>query len=135
MTDTQTGHINSGEEVENTLDSKNNIDNPRQELTPAATSTETPDDSVSAMQIVFRKLLARDKTLRNSEIIEAYMALPVRDKINGMDAVTFAKAFAQGTSANIMVELVKEIGRNNRAVLASETVGGSIGDNPDIGDF
>lgn len=70
------------------------------------------------------------KTVTLEDLFRRFVKMEPEERLKVVDAYLLAKAIAKGTGATVTVEFIKELGRNERALLRVDKGGGSDEDIP-----
>ncbi len=100
--------------------------------------TNDPQDKNPAEDKVFDPLLIAvekfssedGKPLDVEDLFKKFMDLPTEERIQCVNAFLLAKCIAKSTGATITIEFLKELGRNQRALLGVEKGTGSPAETP-----
>lgn len=68
-----------------------------------------------------------DKPLNIEQLFKALLNLPTEERLQCINAFLLAKVIAEKTASVFSVEFLKELGRNERAILSAEKLAGKSG--------
>lgn len=94
-----------------------------------------PDDPGQKKPLTFdplttavEKFAQSGKPLDVKELFQKFLDLPTDERLQCINALLLARVIAEKTGATITIEFIKELGRNERALLAVEKGQRGLGD-------
>lgn len=101
---------------------------------PPAGESKTGDEETkltfNPLMVAVEKFTKEGKPLDIQDLFKKFMGLETEERIQCVNAYLLAKCIAEKTGATITIEFLKELGRNERALLGLEKGGGYDGDSP-----